>query len=173
MLSLRSLLSSLALSFSFFFCFSSFTVAGLEQARCPLSMNRCKQATRPYQPLGLTKSNFFFFYWPTVKRRRFFSCSRVILLTFLSCLPCVSEFALIILLYCRRFVQFHAIHYIRKSPLAQNQYRRKRPRSMRARARLLIDATVVQSNPPSHHPAHNSNNKYFVILRDRITDNKW
>lgn len=42
----------------------------MSQQRHPLSINRCKQATRPYQPPGLNKSNFF--YWPTAKRCSFF-----------------------------------------------------------------------------------------------------
>lgn len=83
----------------------------MSQQRYPLSINRCKQATRPYQPPGLIKSNFFF-YWPTAKRCSFFIYFRIIF-----CLPSLTT-RLRNYANCRTTIVWHnSIHHIHVSSI--------------------------------------------------------
>lgn len=88
----------------------------ISQQRYPLSINRCKRAaTRPYQPPGLIKSNFFF-YWPTAKRCCFsvFSHNNLLPSVFDHASPKSRKLS-----YRIAIVRHNSIHHIHASSVRQ------------------------------------------------------
>lgn len=110
----------------------------MRQQRYPLLINRCKQATRPYQPPGLIKSNFLF--TGQLRSAVVSSCFRIIF-----CLPSLTtrlrNRANCRTAFCHRLVQFYSSH----TRIINKANVKKKKRGMIYACRCLSDTKVPKS----------------------------